>query len=210
MAAATSATVRLATLADLSSIVSVHEAAFDGFFLTELGPSFLRQLYRGFIAENGGICCVVETVLPDGSTNLSGFVAGALWPKEFFRHLLYRRGLYFALAAIPALCRRPGRFLPRLFFALKYRGEAPPVAQQGALLSSLGVRPGVTRAGFGSILVDAFCSSAASKGANQVYLTTDSDDNVAVNRFYLKAGFKCVRTQVLRGRRMNTYLREVD
>jgi hypothetical protein len=38
-----------ATIQDVEQIVVVHRHAFQGFFLTKLGPAFLRQLYTSFI-----------------------------------------------------------------------------------------------------------------------------------------------------------------
>ncbi len=44
----------------LQAIVALHCVAFPGFFLTSLGPRFLRLLYRGFATMPGGICILAE------------------------------------------------------------------------------------------------------------------------------------------------------
>jgi len=201
---------RKATLLDLRSIVTLHESAFAGFFLTMLGGAFLRELYRGFIVEADGICWIAESELTHDQPEIVGFVAGTLCPKEFFRHLLFRRGFYFALAALPGIAKHPLRVLPRVLSALWYRGDKPSAAPDGALLSSLGVNPRAGRRGIGKILVEAFCENAAACGAPGVYLITDRDDNDAVKAFYEKLGFHVLATAMRRGRTMNTYLRAVD
>jgi len=201
---------RKATLLDLQSIVALHESAFPGFFLTMLGGAFLRELYRGFIVATDGICWIAEAELTNDKPETVGFVAGALCPKEYFRHLLFRRGLHFALAALPGIARHPLRVLPRVLSALWYRGDKPSAAADGALLSSLGVNPCAGRQGIGKILVSAFCANAAALGAPGVYLITDRDDNDAVNAFYEQLGFHVLSTAIRRGRTMNTYLRAVD
>ena len=193
---------RKATTSDLQAIVAVHEAAFAGFFLTQLGRGFLRQLYRSFIVEPDGICRVAEAQLTPGGKEVIGFVAGSSKPEQFFRNLLFRRGLLFALTAVPGLLRHPLKVLPRLLSALSYRGERPPTVQGGALLSSLGVHPNAARSGFGRALVDAFCEDAARLG--------DEQGNEAAKRFYERAGFRVLDMQARGdGRVMNTYVRSV-
>jgi ribosomal protein S18 acetylase RimI-like enzyme len=203
-------TARKATLVDLPSIVTLHEIAFAGFFLTMLGRPFLRELYRGFVVETDGVCWIAESELTPEKPEIVGFVAGALSPRQFFRRLLMRRGFHFALAALPGIARHPLGVLPRVLSALWYRGDEPNAAPNGALLSSLGVNPSTGRRGIGRMLVCAFCDDAAARGAPAVYLTTDRDDNDAVNAFYEQLGFHILGRAIRRGRTMNTYLREVD
>jgi ribosomal protein S18 acetylase RimI-like enzyme len=201
-------TVRPATMADLQAIVAVHEAAFVGFFLTVLGRSFLRELYRAFVVDDSAICLVSETETLKGQTQVTGFVAGAVHPERFFRRLLFRRGLYFAVAAAPGLMRHPFKVLPRMLMAMWYRGERPSAIENAAVLSSLGVLPEAGRRGLGKALVEMFCEASARLGIGQVYLTTDHRSNEAANRFYAHVKFQLLTTNKRwDGRVMNTYLR---
>jgi ribosomal protein S18 acetylase RimI-like enzyme len=208
MVQTSASTTREASLGDLQSIVAIHEAAFAGFFLTILGSGFLRELYRAFIVESDGICWVAEARLSTPRPEVTGFVAGAMRPQRFFRRLLYRRGIYFAAAALPGIFKRPLEVLPRVLSALWYRGDKPNGASRGALLSSLGVHPMAGRQGIGTVLVDAFCEGAALRGAREIYLITDGNNNDGANSFYEQAGFKLVSTWTRRGRTMNTYDRK--
>jgi ribosomal protein S18 acetylase RimI-like enzyme len=47
-------------------------------------------------------------------------------------------------------------------------------------------------------------------GAERVVLTTDTNGNDAVNKFYQRLGFSCVRTfEARRGRLLNEYVIEI-
>ena len=195
--------IRKATLLDLPMIVDVHIEAFPGFFLTLLGSSFLGELYSGFLDEESSICLVSI----DGE-DIVGFVFGTVRPEQFFGSRLRKRWYTFTRHAFGALVRRPFLVSRRLWSALWYRGEAPGAPYQGALLSSVGVSPKCARQGTGSLLVEKFCEVAASKGSRYVYLTTDRDNNEAVNRFYLRCGFLLKSSFLKYGtRHMNRYIR---
>ena len=47
--------IRNARLEDVEKIVSIHLEAFKGFFLTQLGESFLRLYYSSFLQNPQGI-----------------------------------------------------------------------------------------------------------------------------------------------------------
>jgi len=188
---------------DLRSIISIHANAFDGFFLTRLGPRFLKLLYRGFSECNGGVCFVAND-----EGRLVGFVAGTTRPKGFFRELLLRRWWRFGFAALEGLLRNPIEVIRRCWSAIFYRGEVPgSIGGRSALLSSLAVHPDCSNRGIGKALVGAFVSEARKGGCDSVYLVTDKTDNDAVNRFYERCGFKLLDT-VKRGggRIMNRWL----
>jgi ribosomal protein S18 acetylase RimI-like enzyme len=190
--------IRPMSPADVPAAVAVHLAAFPGFFLSELGPAFLRELYCGFLRDGG-----VALVADDGH-GLPGVVAGTCQPDGFFGRLLRRRWWAFGLASLPLLARRPGA-LVRLLRAVRYRGDASPQAH-GALLSTICVDPRGQRGGVGTALVRAFLQQAAAQGAEYVYLMADAREEGA-NAFYRRLGFTVQETVVTPERRaMNRYL----
>lgn len=199
---------------DLAVMVEVHEAAFDGFFLTLLGPSFLHRLYRAFIHDPAGLCVVAEVEESPGRFELVGFAVGTSKPELFFKKLFLRQGMQFALNAFPALLRHPLKVLPRLLSAVRYRGDRPrhiPEVDGAALLSSIGVHPRFAKQGIGKLLLEEFCSQATRVGASRVYLVTDRNRNDAANTLYVRTGFDMVGTQERQnGRIMNTYIRRLD
>ena len=86
----------------------------------------------------------------------------------------------------------------------------PPLGLDGALLSSLCVDPDAQNEGIGRALDDAGCVRAAELGAQTAFLTTDTDGNDAVNRFYQRRGWQLSDQYVTRqGRRMNRYRRKL-
>lgn len=197
--------IRAAGPADVPALTALHVQAFPGFFITRLGPRFVAELYRGFIHHPDAICRVAcENGRP------VGVVAGPLRPGEFFGELLRSRGVRFALAAVPGLLRDPWNVGRRLLAAPFYRGEAPQQRDRAALISTICVSPEAGGGGVATALLDAFCRTAAGRGAQYVYLTTDRDANERVNAFYLRAGF-VLESEVQRpgGRVMNRYLKDL-
>ena len=193
-------TIRRMTVADVPAVVRVHIEAFPNFFLTFLGPGFLRELYRGIVRDPSGIAFVAER---DGVCG--GFVAGTFEPAGFYRRLLKRRLIPFAWHAWWAFLRKPS-VAPRLLRAFTRPAEAPSSATRRAELMSLAVLPGNRGGGTGARLVEAFVESARDHGAATVFLTTDAMHNDAVNDFYVRLGF--VRSRGFatpEGREMNEY-----
>ena len=184
---------------DVDAVVGLHVRAFPGFFLSSLGPAFLRLLYMGILSDPGGLACVAER---DGE--LCGFVAGVLEQRGFYSRLIRRRKWRFAAASVPALLRRP-RIALRLLRALR----APALADESsasACLLSIAVDPASEGKGIGARLVGEFCRRASAGGASLLCLTTDRDANERTNAFYGRLGFTIARTfQTPEGRAMNEF-----
>jgi len=188
----------------IPQLVTLHTSAFPGFFLTSLGPRFLRLLYAGFAREPNGISIVAED---DGV--IVGFAAGTTVPDVFFGRLLRRQGWRFALAVVPGMLRNPLFVARKCLGALFYRGEQPAGLANAALLSSLAVSPSSGRKGVGQKLVQAFAEEARRQDRSAIYLTTDEVDNERVNRFYAKCGFELLDTFKRPGKRvMNRWVME--
>jgi ribosomal protein S18 acetylase RimI-like enzyme len=189
--------IRPMSPADVGEVTAVHLAAFPGFFLSFLGPRFLRELYRAIVADEEGIAFIAA----DGG-RIIGFVAGS-GSAGFYRRAALRRWLRFGWASLGALMRKPliARRLLRALFA------PPKMSSSGALLMSLAVDPGLQRSGAGKLLTRAFIDCARHRGAVAIVLTTDKAGNDAVNAFYCAQGFTvasdCVTPE---GRAMNEYI----
>jgi len=194
-----------ANLTHLDAIVQIHLEAFKGFFLESLGKQFLKTLYRSFILEPSGLCLVaVERKC------VVGFVVGTTQPEGFFRRLLWSRWPAFVLAGAAALTLHPIRVGKKFLSALSYRGEKPADVPNASLLSSIGVTQSANGKGIGKILISAFCESAQESGSPTVFLTTDRDENDAVNQFYTSNGFKLHGSFLReRSRWMNLYVRSL-
>jgi ribosomal protein S18 acetylase RimI-like enzyme len=182
--------IATATVNDCASLASVHAVAFNGFFLTRMGPRFLKVLYAGFCELDGGVCLVARD-----NRRVIGFLAGTTRPVGFFRELLLKRWWRFAWAAVSGILRNPREVTKRCSSAVLYRGDRPSnIAGQPALLSSLAVLPECGGRGVGKMLVESFCAQARDGGCDSVYLLTDHSENESVNQFYKRCGFELLDT----------------
>ena len=185
---------------NVNDVVNVHLSSFPGFFLTFLGPRFLSLFYSGICTAPEGIAFVYlnEAGIP------AGFVAGTSNPGGFYSRLLKRDWLKFALASIIPILKKPSAF-GRIARALSHPA-GNPVGYDVAGLFSIGVLPELQGTGAGKKLVQTFLDEAKQRGCRRVFLTTDRDNNEAVNSFYEKIGFDIERQYVTpEGRRMNEY-----
>lgn len=196
---------RPATAADIDAVAKVHIQAFPGFFLTRLGYGFLCELYAGFLNHPDGVFLVAE----NEPGKLIGFAAGTIAPDNFFRDLRKKRAVHFLMHAVPALLKSPSLVVAKLYSAVFYRGDKPANLDGGALLSSIGVLPGVVGKAVGKELLSRFESEAFTRGAPFVYLTTDETDNDRVNHFYTRNGY-VVESRFMQGgkRPMLRYLKK--
>jgi len=186
----------------LSQIADVHMKAFPNFFLTFLGPRFLREFYGSFLYDSVGIGFVAEDA---ESGRVLGVIVGPLMPDGYFKRLLIKRWWAFCLASISAVLMRPV-IIKRLFRALFYRGEAPS-GQQRALLSSVAVCPQAQGQGVGQALVRRWVEEVERRGYSGCYLTTDAHNNDKINHFYQKLGWQVESTYTTpEGRVMNRYV----
>lgn len=196
-------TIRPAHAGDVASIVQVHTQSFPGFFLTFLGPKFLKVLYCKTIEQADSI----DFVAVGGNEQVIGFVVGVMSQGRFYRRLIRKNLISFGWASLGAVIRRPSIF-PRLMRALNRPREAQTHSAD-CLLMSLAVYPAAQDAGAGSRLVLAFLKEAGRRGARAVSLTTDQAGNEGVKRFYESLGFKPDRTYITaEGRPMTEYVVE--
>lgn len=63
--------------AHLPEVVSVHQEAFPGFFLSALGARFLNEFYRSFVTDDLGVGFVA---IDNPNGQVLGFVAGPINP----------------------------------------------------------------------------------------------------------------------------------
>ncbi len=189
-----------------SEVVNIHMRAFPGFFLTFLGPRFLKEFYDSFTYDAAGIGFVAE----DGETGkILGVIVGPLVPDGYFKRLLKKRWWAFCLASTIAILKKPV-IIKRLFRALFYRGDAPEGPQR-SLLSSIVVSPDVQNQGIGKALVEKWVHQVQQRGSAGCFLTTDAHNNDKVNHFYQKLGWKIESTYTTpEGRLMNRYILDLS
>lgn len=196
--------IREMTVFDVKEVAKVHLASFPNFFLSFLGIRFLETLYKSFIDDQESI----SLVYVDSHEFILGFVAGSVNPSGFYKRAIKRRAIQFAISSIPTIFKNP-IIIPRLFEALKKPSESKDSVGD-CFLMSIGVLPERKGLGLGKLLEKEFCNIAKGKGAKIIELTTDRDNNVDVNHFYIKTGYELYNFfKTKQGRLMNRYVKKI-
>lgn len=183
MSASSEVHLRPAAPCDLDRIVEIHLASFHGFFLSRLGPRFLRVLYADLMVNRSAALLVAVR-----NDVLLGVVGGVDDEPTYFRDLRQRKWLSFLTASVGAVIRNPAA-LQRLWRG-RHRSEQHSVTEPPATLLTLAVTPQSQGQGVGRRLVEAFSTDLLRRGVEQYKLTTDAEGNNAVIRFYEQLGFE--------------------
>jgi len=197
--------IRAMVRGDLAAVVAVHCEAFQGFFLTRMGPAFVRSYYQAVLDYPGS----VSLVAANAAGKVTGFVVGFRNPVDFYSHFRSRR-MRLAPVILAALIRRPSLLRDILRNTARVGAETQGDDGQAGVaeLSSIGVAS--RGGGGGSALLHAFVQEMRRRGCRAVKLTTDEAENNAVRAFYNKHGF--VETgRESRGRRtLVVYILKLD
>lgn len=176
--------IRKATIDDVDTIVEIHLNAFDGFFLTSLGPAFLKFYYTCFIKSNETITMIAEE---DGV--IYGFSASSKFCKGFNSRLIKRNFLTFGLLSLKMLLIRPTS-LVRLVRNLTKKGENVIDNEDYAELYSIGICKLAQGKGVGKKLLSRSEQVMKEEGVSRVSLTTDYDNNNQAVGFYHSMGYE--------------------
>jgi len=188
----------------INEIVAVHMLVFPNFFLTFLGPGFLKEFYKSFLYDDQGIGFVAIE-----NSRILGAIVGPFKPVGYFKRLLLRKWYAFCFASIGAVLRKP-TVIKRLFRAVFYRGQAPQ-GKDRALLSSIAVSPDAQGKGVGKALVMKWLDAVSARGGKGAFLTTDTENNNKVNSFYHSLGWEIESTyETSEGRKMNRYVYDFE
>ena len=95
---------------DLKETARLHEQAFAGFFLTRMGPTFLRGYYAAVLSYDRSIALIADR--SDGQP--IGFVTGFQDPEAFYAHFRNQR-LRLLPSIVGAVLRQPS--LARAIFS---------------------------------------------------------------------------------------------
>lgn len=185
---------------DVAGIVDIHLRSFQGFFLSFLGPSFLKQYYGNMVDSPFGLALVICR-----RDKVVGFACGSDRMSGFYRDLLRTKWLQLSLAALPAVLRRPSTAVRLLRAAVTRPGRASGQRSPGEL-SSIAIHPDWEAGGLGKALLAAYIQEMKARGATELALSTDRDDNERVNAFYLHSGFSLAGVaRTPEGRWLNKY-----
>ena len=175
--------IRVATHDDVTSIVKIHQNAFNGFFLTSLGTRFLTFYYKAFVkSEESVVLCAIE----DGA--VLGFSAATKQCKGFNSSLIKKNLLSFFGLSIKLLFTQPSA-LVRLAKNLTKKSEEVEDNEEYAELYSIGVRSDAQGKGIGKKLLNATETKLKEDGVEKVSLTTDYYNNESTVAFYHSMGY---------------------
>lgn len=180
-------------------IAKLHIIAFPDFFLTQLGYGFLKTLYKGYIEDSmSGI------IIAEKDRELLGFIAYSKDYSTFFKGLLKKHFLGFALYSMIAAARHPS-FIKRLLGAFK-KSDSVEKNEKYVELASICVDPRIEGKGVGTKLIDYLKKHVDFDKFEYINLETDADCNDSVNKFYVNNGFVLERVYTTaEGRKMNEY-----
>jgi len=191
------------SVSDIIDVVDVHNKAFRGFFLTKMGPRFLRSYYKTVLNYKENISLVA---CDHESKKIIGFAVGFKNSEAFY--MLFRerrRELFFDI--VFSIVRSPSL----LFDVLRnVRRVGTPFTRSlnSIELSSIGVA--VKGIGVGAELLKVFCNTGRDAGAVEIFLTTDADGNDDVRRFYETHGFAIQGYEFRGKRRLCQYVLKLD
>ena len=177
--------IRKATNADVGSIVEIHKAAFEKFFLTSLGSRFLELYYSTFInSDKGVVYCAVD------NDEIVGFSATSYISKGFNACLIKENFVKYAVESILLLFTKPKAIL-RLAKNMDKESKDAAVKDDGlyAELYSIAVKPGNQGSGIGNKLLIATEEDVA-KHNSKISLTTDYSNNEKTIGFYHSLGYQ--------------------
>jgi ribosomal protein S18 acetylase RimI-like enzyme len=184
----------------LAQVATLHETCFPGYYLTRLGPSFLRAMY-GWYADSPQ---AIAHVALDPEGQAVGFVAGTTSGESYHRSLFRRQGGALLAALAARLMRSPAEtlrlawerkdLLPQALSSMLGRGSSGPVQsasgpEKGAAsLVSIAIEPSQRRSGIGRCLTELFVGEARQRGCLVVTLSV-REDNPGARLFYESMGW---------------------
>lgn len=168
---------------DIESVIKVHNSAFNGFFLTELGHDFLKLYYKSVSTAHDGI--LIGAYLDD---RLIGFCAACTECSGFNTRLIKNNIIRFCITGLKLLFTRP-KALMRLSKNLTKKGEVNDDGHYAELMS-IAVDREIQNSGAGKAMMNFLERILQQRNVGKLSLTTDKLNNENTLAFYEKRGFR--------------------
>ena len=175
--------VRKILIDEVESIVIIHEESFNGFFLTTLGPVFLKMYYSVLLKSKRAI--LVGFFI---NGRLEGFCSVAKDSRGFNAKLIKANVISFFNMSIIILFTRPLSLI-RLVMNLNKRNFVKDKGDYAEILS-IAVSPSIQGRGAAKKMLLYIEKVLQKKGINRLSLTTDYFKNDKAINFYKKSGYK--------------------
>jgi len=168
---------------DIEKIVEIHNAAFENFFLTELGPSFLKTYYRSVFFSNDGVFLKAVSA----ENKILGFCAATKLSAGFNFRIIKNNFYAFLFHGIKMFFSNPKKLL-HIMKNFKKTNVSVNDDKQYAELLSIATLPQYQGAGIGKKLL---CELEHYVDKETIIsLTTDSENNNKAINFYKRCGYE--------------------
>ncbi len=177
-------TIKNIEIKDLEEVVRVHNSAFKGFFLTDLGPRFLKLYYRSVAKSDIGILLGAF----DDSGVLTGFCAACQRSNGFNQKIVSDNIVDFGMIGLHLLITKPSALI-RLIKNITKKGNNEDDGEYAELLS-IAVDKRIQHSGTGKAMLSRLEDILKAKNIQLLSLTTDGENNSSTLSFYRKQGFR--------------------
>ena len=169
---------------EIVQVVSIHNKAFNNFFLTQLGDKFLWLYYYSVSKNKNGILIGYYE-----GENLLGFSCATYLSRGFYKDLIKENLVKFGIIGIKLIFTKPGSLLRIL---KNFSKSDKSINDNGnyAELLSIGVDPDIQGSGIGKQLLSELEKQLTEKGIKQLSLTTDYYKNDKAIGFYKSLGYE--------------------
>ena len=185
----------------VAQVAKLHAEGIARGFISSLGPTFIKQLYRGIVSCPSAFCLVAVD-----EDRVVGFLAGAESVGKLYRSLILRRGLLM-IGPLLRFAFSP-RTIRKIFQTLLYPShtgkEYPP-----AEVLSVVVAADARRRGVGDKLMRAGLKELAHRNISAVKVAVAADNEPA-NHYYIKEGFEKAGIYDSHGVQTNIYVRQLS
>jgi len=176
----------------------LHRSNIRTGFLSSLGISFLRQLYKAIAVCPSGFGFVWQ----GENGEIWGFIACAENTGRLYKQVFLHRGLLVVIPLLRFIFRLS--VLKRIWETLRYPAETAVNLPQAEVLS-IAVSSQARGKGIGKVLMKTAMDEFVRRGIKQVRVAVWAGNEVA-NKFYQRCGFSLATTREHHGLPMNIYV----
>lgn len=172
-------------VSDVNEVVKIHQNAFSGFFLTQLGAKFLKVYYTSCIKAKDA---TIAVGISSDEDELLGFSIGSVQSKGYNKRIVKSNFFKFCMIGIYLVFTKPMAIIRLMKNMDKVKNESDDGLY--CELLSIGISADQKGKGYGKILLEAFEKEALKRDLKKITLTTDYNNNDGVIAFYKKSGYE--------------------
>lgn len=166
----------------LNKISSIHQQVLKNGFLSSLGNSFLKSIYRELaIDSHSCLLCVLQ------DNTVAGFICGTTNTSVFYKRYLRRNFLRSCFALLPKISSF--KFLKRIVETLAIPTQTKKIELPPAQLLNFCVSDQCQGNGIGTLLFDNLMLWFHRNNISEVTIITGKEQ-VSAQRFYKKQGLR--------------------